>query len=111
MPTDVPGVDKRIRTNLVLTWGFSKKNAEIAVEMFRAGALTSMEEEVITRIERNESRPWNPLVIDGFPAAFYIEKREGKRWGHFRDMAHLDYRITTEHDGQPRTPSRRRSRC
>ncbi len=58
-------IDDRTALNLVLTHGFSKRNAERAVEMFRAGELSKLEEEVINRIMLNpesdngsESHSW-----------------------------------------------------
>ena len=43
-------LDKKVRSQLVIQFGFSRRNAEIAIEMFRVGELNRSEEEVINRI-------------------------------------------------------------
>ena len=57
-------LDKKILQHLVLTLGFSRRNAEIAVEMFRRGELTRLEEEVINRIALNPDNDDLPLVYE-----------------------------------------------
>lgn len=72
----------RIRRHLVLTLGFSRRNAEIAVEMFRSGELTRSEEEVINRIAINPDNDKQRLL--------YYEGSYPRRWV----ADHLNYRIT-----------------
>ena len=43
-------LDKKVASQLVIQFGFSRRNAEIAIEMFRVGELNRSEEEVINRI-------------------------------------------------------------
>lgn len=43
-------LDKKVCSQLVIQFGFSRRNAEIAIEMFRVGELNRSEEEVINRI-------------------------------------------------------------
>lgn len=42
--------ENRARLNLVLVCGFSRRNAEIAIEMFREGKLSNHEKAVISSI-------------------------------------------------------------
>lgn len=44
-------LERKVRSQLVIQFGFSQRNAEIALEMFRAGELNKLEEEVINRIQ------------------------------------------------------------
>ena len=46
-------LERRVRRHLVLDLGFSRRNAEIAIEMFRAGELNNAEKVVIERIMLN----------------------------------------------------------
>jgi len=73
---------RAIRSHLVLTLGFSRRNAGIAVEMFRRGELTRPEEEVIYRIAIN---PGNDEV-----SLTYYKLSDPRRWV----ADHLNYRIT-----------------
>lgn len=74
--------ERGVLTHLVITLGFSRRNAEIAVEMFHAGELTRMEEEVINYVQLNPRR-------DGYPARWHIGDN-----CHVRAVEHLNYRIT-----------------
>ena len=83
----------RVRTHLVLTLGFSRRNAEIAVEMFRRGELTRPEEEVINRIALNPENDQQSLLYEG---------SDPRRWV----ADHLNYRITLA-GGEACSPKRR----
>ena len=54
-------LERRTRNHLVLVEGFSKRNAEIALEMFKAGELNQAEEVFINRIminpDNDEDKP------------------------------------------------------
>ena len=74
-------LDRKIGHHLVLTLGFSRRNAEIAIQMFRAGELTRPEEEVIHRIALNpDNDRLSRLYIDSNPRQWVAD--------------HLNYRIT-----------------
>lgn len=74
-------LEGRVQRHLVLTLGFSRRNAEIAVEMFRRGELTRPEEEVINRIAINPENDQQTLLYTG---------SDPRRWV----ADHLNYRIT-----------------
>ena len=74
---------RKVRTHLVLTLGFSRLNAEIAIEMFHRGELTRMEEEVINYVQLNPSR-------DEYPPSWFL----GGDDCHVRAMERLNLRIT-----------------
>jgi len=75
-------LERGIRRHLVLTLGFSRRNAEIAVEMFRRGELTRPEEEVINRIQLFPDFEKHDLTYysKSYPVAWVAD--------------HLNYRIT-----------------
>jgi hypothetical protein len=91
----VENIDKRLCSHLVLTSGFSKQNAEIAVQMYHKGELTATEKEVITKIRLNPEDDAIPIV--------YYKDTEPKVYV----LDHLNYRIT-KLGGSPITPSKRR---
>lgn len=78
----------RVRSHLVLTLGFSRYNAERAIEMFRAGELTDLEKVVMNRIMLNPDYD-----------------RPSRSHSVMRVADHLNYRITMA-GGMARTPSR-----
>lgn len=45
-------ITKRTISELVILFGFSKRNAEIVIEMLHDGLLTNLEEEVIKYIQQ-----------------------------------------------------------
>lgn len=56
-------IDKRVKSHLVLDLGFSRRNAEIAVEMFRAGELTKHEMVVMNYILLNPEPTRDEAVL------------------------------------------------
>lgn len=83
--------DGEILSDLVIVFGFSRRNAEIALQLFREGALDNLEEEVINRLERDAPNKENILW----------EKSTGR---FIAD--HLNYRITCSMGGHAKTPSK-----
>ena len=87
-------LERQIRSYLVLTLGFSRRNAEIAIEMFRAGELTKQEQVVINRIMLNPENDRQSLLFyqDSYPVMWVAD--------------HLNYRIT-QAGGDAKTRGRR----
>ena len=90
-------VEARVRTHLVLTAGFSRKNAEIAISMYHADELTATEKEVISRIRLDPENDKLPII--------YRLGTDPKVWV----LDHLNYRIT-ETGGDAYTKWRRHAR-
>lgn len=86
-------VDKRVRTYLVLTGGFSRANAVIALAMYHRDELQKTEKEVITKImlDPENDKQWM-LSHHDRPACLILD--------------HLNYRIT-EAGGEPVTKGTR----
>ena len=73
----------KVLSQLVIQFGFSQRNAEIALEMFREGKLNKSEEEVINRIQLNPDCERQVLsYYKSHPVAWVAER--------------LNYRITLE---------------
>lgn len=73
--------DKRAISNLVHVSGFSRRNAEIALDMFRRGELTKQEEEVINRARLDLVPDDSVLYYNGTEPRVYVAD-------------HLNFRIT-----------------
>jgi hypothetical protein len=87
----VVDLERKVQTHLVITLGFSRRNAEIAIEMFRSGELNNMEEEVINKIMLNP------------------ESDRGFKDSSYQVANHLNHRITLA-GGDAKTPSPRHRR-
>lgn len=74
--------ERRLLAYLTLVAGFSRRNAEIAIEMFRAGELTNAEWTVINRISLEpDPEKEHPVVFQGSSPVMWVAD-------------HLNYRIT-----------------
>lgn len=83
-------LDRRVRRHLVLDMGFSRRNAEIALEMFRAGELSNTEKVVI------EYTMLNPEPTREEARLYYVKGSDPVVWV----TDHLNYRIT-QAGGEP----------
>jgi hypothetical protein len=86
--------ERRALLHLVLVTGFSRRNAEIAVEWFHAGKLTNQEWTVINNIllEPDPKEAYPSVKYRGSNPVMWV-------------MDHLNYRITLA-GGDAKTPSR-----
>lgn len=90
-------LDRRTASHLVFTSGFSRRNAEIAMQMYHEDELTEIEKEVITKIRLD---PENDNI-----SIKYTQEVGGPR---IYVLDHLNHRITNEHGGDAKTPHRKR---
>lgn len=88
-------LERRIHRHLVIDQGFSRRNAETAVEMMRAGELTKHEMVVMNYIMLNPEPRGEEMRVHMIPGSNPV------MWV----ANHLNYRIT-QAGGDAKTPSR-----
>ena len=88
-------LDSRVTTHLILDMGFSRHNAEKALQMFRADELSSAEKVVIEYIMLNPEPSQEDVRLHKLKGSFPV------MWV----ADHLNFRLT-HNGGQAKTPSR-----
>ena len=88
-------LERKARNCLVLDFGFSRRNAEVALKMFREGELNNTEAEVIYTILLNPNN-----VYKGIKSFIELDRVMGV-------AGHLNYKITLA-GGDARSKSRLR---
>jgi hypothetical protein len=87
----------KVQRSLVIDHGFSRRNAEIAIEMLQAEELSNAEKVVIERIMLNPDPEW-----ENIPHVYYARSNP-LIWV----LDHLNYRITLA-GGEAKICSRKR---